>query len=71
MVGQNKGEKTAFQARETALTKAERKKSVTFGRDRGYADIYSTIYTIYMYMYICVFVCVCIQLVGSSFVAQR
>ena len=30
MVDQNKSEKTAFQARETALTKAERKKSITW-----------------------------------------
>lgn len=39
MVAQNKGEKMAFQGRETASTKAERKKNITFGRDREVMQI--------------------------------
>ena len=39
MVDQNKSEKTAFQVRERALTKAERKKSMTCGRDRKVMQI--------------------------------
>lgn len=57
MVDQNKSEKTAFQARETALTKAERKKSITWQGQKGYADtIYISLYIIclqvlYIYTY--------------------